>query len=398
MRILVVSERWWPEGGGGELATHLITKLLANSGFKITVIHGSDNIESIRGVKMIYTELLSVRIKHRLWANVLLLTREKWFQSLIRKIDLVYIPRLSYPMVPYAKRLGKKVIVHLHDYQPISYNAVILSGGERGRLSEILDRNSVKLEALEKGIFRAVLVGYSSSMTLLARLMISEADKIVCVSKSHCNTLGLNAPELSDKLELAYNPLPNIPLLRKSLKLKEPTFLYLGGESYLKGFYILLKAVARTLRNIGIKVLVAGSMSSHGKRIATAFNRHYGNHLLLLGRVRRDVLWRYHSRSYALIFPSICEEPLPYAVIESMLAGTIPISSKVGGIPEIVSGTYAENFTLHPGDADDLADKLEEVAFLPKDELIKGGYNVRNSIKMKFRDNIGKLLFRIFSN
>ena len=41
--------------------------------------------------------------------------------------DVVYIPRLAFPVIPYAKALGKTVIVHLHDYIPVSYSAAILA-------------------------------------------------------------------------------------------------------------------------------------------------------------------------------------------------------------------------------------------------------------------------------
>ena len=43
-----------------------------------------------------------------------------------------------------------------------------------------------------------------------------------------------------------------------------------------------------------------------------------------------------HSRAYALLSPSIWEEPLPYVVIKSMLMGTIPIAARTGGVPEVV--------------------------------------------------------------
>jgi len=39
-KILVVTERYWPEGSGSELATHLMTKLLADE-FVATVITGT---------------------------------------------------------------------------------------------------------------------------------------------------------------------------------------------------------------------------------------------------------------------------------------------------------------------------------------------------------------------
>jgi len=41
-KLLVVTERYWPEGGGGELATHLILNMLRKC-FEIIVVTGSKN-------------------------------------------------------------------------------------------------------------------------------------------------------------------------------------------------------------------------------------------------------------------------------------------------------------------------------------------------------------------
>ena len=38
-RILVISERYWPDGSGGELATHLILDILRKR-FDVTVVTG----------------------------------------------------------------------------------------------------------------------------------------------------------------------------------------------------------------------------------------------------------------------------------------------------------------------------------------------------------------------
>jgi len=118
----------------------------------------------------------------------------------------------------------------------------------------------------------------------------------------------------------------------------------------------------------------------------------------LLGNVRYEELFRLHSNVIALIFPSIWEEPLPYAVIESMLCGTIPIASRVGGIPEIVEGTYAENMLFKPGDASGLVEKIDELLLLSKEELIDIGTSLRQSTLRRFRiEDASESLFSIFA-
>jgi hypothetical protein len=44
-----------------------------------------------------------------------------------------------------------------------------------------------------------------------------------------------------------------------------------------------------------------------------------------------------------------------------MLAGTIPIASRVGAIPEMVKGTPAEEYMFTSGDAEGLLDRVEKL-------------------------------------
>ncbi|MEM1830995.1 MAG: hypothetical protein QXJ97_05640 [Desulfurococcaceae archaeon] len=111
-RVLIVFERWWPDGMGGVLASHLIARLLRDAGFKLTVVHGTREFEKLSGVRYVYSSFLSVRDKHRLWLNCSILTKEHWFRKLIESSDVVYVPRYCYPLIPIAKRLDKKVVVH----------------------------------------------------------------------------------------------------------------------------------------------------------------------------------------------------------------------------------------------------------------------------------------------
>jgi len=114
-RLLVVAERYWPEGSGGELATHLILELLRDS-FEIAVVTGALNPARVENVRYIYEPLLSVRNKHLLWFNTLRLARSRVFEKLVEGADVVYVSRFAFPVIPLTKRLDKRIIVHLQDY------------------------------------------------------------------------------------------------------------------------------------------------------------------------------------------------------------------------------------------------------------------------------------------
>jgi glycosyltransferase involved in cell wall biosynthesis len=81
--------------------------------------------------------------------------------------------------------------------------------------------------------------------------------------------------------------------------------------------------------------------------------------LVVLGRLPYSEYLKLHERAWGLLFPSTWEEPLPYAVVESALLGTVPVASRVGGVPEIVEGTPAEEYLFAPGSAEEFAERME---------------------------------------
>jgi hypothetical protein len=96
--------------------------------------------------------------------------------------------------------------------------------------------------------------------------------------------------------------------------------------------------------------------------------------------------------------PSIWEEPLPYVIMESMLLGTIPVASRVGGIPEIVEGTYADYLTFMPGGLEEIVGKIEKVLSLPQSRLINIGSELGEIIRRKFNNSaLRQRLLKVFS-
>ena len=395
-RILVVSEMYWPEGGGGVLATHLIVKTLKSLGFEVTVVHGSQNPEVAQGVRYIYSDLLSARDKFRLWLNCMRLSRENWFLNLLKQHDVLYIPRYCYPLIPVAKKLGKRVVVHLHDYQPISYNANVPAPYEayRGRLREwILEVEKTK----SFGHYLAASLFWW--VPKLAQKWLADADTIICVSKRQAEIIADAAKSLKEKIVVAYNPIPieNFTNIKNKRLDDTPTFLYMGGDSYIKGFKLLLEAL-EILRRKRIKLRLR--LTSHYSVKSLKELKKFSSEeveVKIYGRLPYEKLKLLHESSWGLLFPSIWEEPLPYAVAESMFCGTIPIASRVGGVPETVGGTYAERLLFKPGDVEEFVNRIEEAISMKREDVHDIGIRLREEVLKRFSiDEVEKRLLSAF--
>jgi len=398
MNVLVISEQWWPEGTGGILASHLIANILRDSGFELTVVHGTRQPKIVRGINYIYTELLNVRNKYKLWINCMLLVRESWFLKVMHEYDAIYIPRYCYPLIPMAEKLGKKVIVHLHDYQPVSYNAVVFN---EARERSFLNADDIRFELLEHNSALRAFGALSAPANALCRKWVSEVDVMICVSKRQSEIISNRAPELAYKIKVVYNPLPETPPLEE--KFVNPTFTFAGGGSYIKGFQIFVQASLNVLKKgKNASFMFAGGLRGfkqhHMKLLERLNGSHMGN-FRLLGRLPYEDVIRLYSRSHAVLVPSISEEPLPYVVMEAMAVGTLPLASRIGGIPEIVEGTYAEGMLFEPGSVEELVDRMESVLALSNEQIKEIGFKLRETVMKRFNpETIKASLIEAFSS
>jgi len=116
-----------------------------------------------------------------------------------------------------------------------------------------------------------------------------------------------------------------------------------------------------------------------------------------LGRIPREEFLRLHSRAWALLFPSINEEPLPYAVVEAAAVGTIPVAFRVGGVPEVVEGTPAENFLCKSLSRECLQENLDSVLALSLDKLLTISVKLQEETRQRFNlNNIERKIVKLF--
>ena len=400
--MLVISEIFWPEGGGAELATYLILDMLAKHNFDITVVTGTKSPAKIRGVK--YYIIPYLRASNRIvrWINIGLLKRDERFEEMLSKHNILYIPLAAYPLIPLAKKNGLKVVVHLHNYAPIRYNSI-----KYYFESETLDvikefRYAVFHEFfIQKSISRSLLCPISYILYLYSKKWISIADKVVCVSRRQAEIIADQAPELRDKIEVVYNPLP--PEIINAEPRKElddtPTLLYVGGDSYVKGFHTLLNAVKELgKQKVKARIILAGEYGDDNlKTLNELRSRYLGLEVSVLGRVSHDEVLKLHEKAWGLVFPSSVEEPLPYAVIEAMALGTIPIASSVGGVPEIIGDCPVKKFLFKPGSIGDLIEKLKIFTLQSKESILGLAIECKNRIVELFnKENIERKIVEVF--
>jgi glycosyltransferase involved in cell wall biosynthesis len=134
------------------------------------------------------------------------------------------------------------------------------------------------------------------------------------------------------------------------------------------------------------------------EKLVKRLNDTFTGKFRLLGRLPYKDVLRLYSRSHAILVPSLYEETSSYVVMEAMAMGTIPVASRVGGIPEIVGGTYAEKMLFEAGDVDGFVDKMESVLAMSGKQVVDTGFALREAALKRFNnEEIRQQLLEVFS-
>jgi glycosyltransferase involved in cell wall biosynthesis len=214
--------------------------------FDVTVVSGTARPKPavLRRVRYLRWGALGSRFKPIEWLR--LLAGARHVRRLLERADIVYIPSHTLlPLAAAAKRLrpGVKVVVHLHNFQPLAYTSVLLADGGPGAAQDFL------VERMEHGSLpRALAAGLGHyANRAVGLLALSCADAVVCVSRRQRDILLRYIPGLRGKTAVIYNPPPPLPGAGKELG-GEPVLVYAGGSSYVKGFHVLLELFREAAR------------------------------------------------------------------------------------------------------------------------------------------------------
>lgn len=158
---------------------------------------------------------------------------------------------------------------------------------------------------------------------------------------------------------VVYNGISDEFYNKNTIKEKEKVFTYVGRLEPEKGVIVLLDAFRMFYKkNTDYKLRYIGDGSARFKLEKLVKKYHLENNVEILGK-RLDVI-KWLDVSKFFVYPSICEESFGISVVEAMARGSIPITFKKGGLPEIIKDSY-NGFIVEDMSANSLCKKFLEV-------------------------------------
>ncbi len=234
-----------------------------------------------------------------------------------------------------AIRKHQPKLIHAHLWNPLAckyiYPATILS--------------NIPLVITEHDPFKL-----SAPKSLIKKITLAATNKIICISKANRNFLAQLYPRHSKKLQVIHNGIE----LAKPIKSKRSGILSVGTLHQRKGYRYLIEAISKLPEQ---NVKIAGEGPERAKLEKLIKNLNLVNRVELLGY--RDDITKLMSEAEVFVLPSL-KEAFGLVILEAMQAGTPVISTRAGGVPEII--TNGENGLLvEAGDSQQLTEAIKKV-------------------------------------
>ncbi len=284
-----------------------------------------------------------------------------------------------------AIRRDSPDVIHVHNTFPL-LTASILAAGAEERVPIVVTLHNYKLACASGDFFRAGAVCHDcAGRTGLpgivhgcyrgSRLMTvpvvagtvfnrkswrTRPSAYIFISESQRRALGETHLPMARSF-VKWNLVPRTPTVVNN---DEGRVSYLGRLDQAKGLSVLMAGWDRYLaRGDEPKLLL--SIAGNGP-LMPAIQDWAGSRkeVDLLGVLDREGCRDLISRSRAVVVPSAWEETFGLVVVEAMAGGVPVIAARHGSLPELISDG-ADGQLFRPGDADDLAAVLEDVATYP---------------------------------
>ena len=181
-----------------------------------------------------------------------------------------------------------------------------------------------------------------------------------------------------------------------SLSKGDKVIIYVGRLIGLKGLKVLLHAIASFKHRSGIKLLIVGDGEERLSIQALGARLGIGSQVLFAGFVPHAELPRYYSLAQIAVFPTLADEAFGISICEAMACGVATLSTRTGGIPELIRDRDTGFLTL-PGNEAELAEKIQ---ILLADERLRRemGERARQTVQQYFTwEKVADRLQKVYS-
>jgi glycosyltransferase involved in cell wall biosynthesis len=221
--------------------------------------------------------------------------------------------------------------------------------------------------------FKSLLVGFLHK--LQSNIAIKQVNRFIAVSQqTKSNWVNSSNYDLENIIDVVYNgidleaykPTTDFSTIRKEWQIPENIKIisYVGRLDKEKGLETLIKAFALLLNNeIGCQLIIAGKPVSQDEDYQKSLERLSSdlgieNYVKFIGHVSNPC--SIYQMSDITVLPSRWAEPFGRVIIESMACGTPVVASRIGGIPEILTGGF-EKLLFEPENELELSKILSKV-------------------------------------
>lgn len=348
MRILFAHNRY-QNLGGEDLAAKVEMELLERHGHTVDLLE-VDNAEIVGfagRAKAALGAVYSPISKKRLAARI-----ESFEPSIVHIFN--FFPLLS-PSIHYACReAGVPVVQKISNFRLICPSGLLL---REGRVCEDCVGKIIPWPGVLHACYRDSRAGSAVVATMLAtHRLLGTWEKVVdayiartSFSRDKLIEGGLPADKIAIIPSFAPDP-------GSSGDGSGRFALFAGRLSPEKGIATLLSAWDR-LNGLPFRLKVAGD----GPLRKEVTRRAAGGRIEYLGVLSREEVQALMREAAFLVFPSVCYENFPLAIVEAFASGLPVVASRLGAMAEIIEdGRTGLHF--RPGDPEDLATKIEWVA------------------------------------
>jgi len=374
MKIILVNKYFYPKGGDC-LYTLRLMSLLHNNGHTVIPFGMShpQNIQTDYNKYFVSYIDFNDELRKRKIVNsfkvasraIVNLEAARAINRLIddTKPDLIHLQNIHHQLTPSiiiaAAQKRIPVVWTLHDFILACPNDNFFHDGNICKRCASGNNIHAVINKCKKGSLGASILA-ALECTIYHRMRLGNyVAKFICPSRFMADILTENGTP-SSKITV----IPNFLQVSEIPSVGENYFLYAGRMKAEKGVEVLLNAFSKI---DNAKLLLAGDGPNLKSFQQMARDLRLQN-TKFLGNQSPSEIQKLLAGCRASIVPSIIYDNLPYAVMETMMAGKATIASRIGGIPEMIE--HEKNGLLfEPGNSSRLAQMMNRVLF--DDELTR---------------------------
>lgn len=291
------------------------------------------------------------------------------YRYIVSHVEGSVFEKMKYSFSGFLKVLtGSSDIVHIHVASDASfYRKSLIAAAARLRQKPVI----MHVHGADFDQF------YKTSSSLLKkwiRFTFNRSAKVLVLSSSWADFFSRYIG--SNNVDILYNGVDTDHFTQQEVRSENSrNFLFLGRLGQRKGVYDLIEAASLVVKDKSdFKIFLAGD--GEVEEVAEVLDKKgMRNHIEILGWLGHEEKSNRLATVGTVVLPSY-HEGLPMALIEAMSCGKAIISSRVGGIPELVQH-QRNGYLVSPGNVEEIVTALTTVLDRPGDLVAMSDENAQ---------------------